>query len=375
MTKVTVIGAGIGGLSTALALKQAGIPFTVYESAAAIRPVGAGIIIASNAMQVFCHWGIAEAVAQQGNRISVLNLTRPGLEKLSSSNLACFEQKYGLSNIAIHRADLHRVLMEAVGREHIVTGKQLKQISLEKDSCLLSFADGSQVTAAYAIAADGIRSMVRKTLFPENELRDAGQTCWRGVAGLTLPGAYRHELNEAWGKGKRFGFVQLNEHQTYWYLLIDSPPADAATDIFPFLEDFHPLAAQMVRATPKEQWIVAPLLDLKPAHQWTRDRVCLVGDAAHATTPNLGQGACQAIEDAYVLGKLLRQYSIAEALLRYPDIRKQKAHYVVNTSWRIGKLAQLKNPWGIALRNMIMKATPARINSKQLEKIFALDEV
>lgn len=361
-------------MTTALALKRAGIAYKIYESAPELEPVGAGIIMANNAMQALKHWGLSEAVAAAGNRISALHLTMPGMEKLSTSDLTYFEKQYGLSNIAIHRADLHRILARAAGPEHIVLGKRLEQIGRKEERYSLSFSDGTTIEAEHVIGADGIRSQVRGMLFPENVLRDAGQTCWRGVTDFDLPAAYHHELNEAWGKGMRFGFVKLNARRVYWYLLIDNDLADTGSDIFPFLKQFHPIAAQLVQATPREQWIIAPLFDLKPTQEWSRGQVCLIGDAAHATTPNLGQGACQAIEDAYVLDALLEQHSLTAAMGLYPAIRKKKAHYVVNTSWRFGKLSHLKHPLSIALRNLIMKAT-VRINRKQLKRIFTLDGI
>ena len=373
MTKVSIVGGGIGGLAVALALKKANISFTIYEAASALEPVGAGITLAQNAMQAFRSWDIAAAIKQSGNRISVINFTTPRLEKISSSDLTYFEQQSGLYNVAIHRHDLLRIMADAVGREHIVFNKRLKQISVDDGANVLAFEDGSVITAEYVIGADGIHSKVRKTLFPGGELRDARQTCWRDVVNYELPSSYQHELNEAWGKGKRFGFVRLNDREVYWYFLIDSELADSRTDIFPFLDDFHPLVQKLIRATPPEKWITAPLFDLKPIHHWNRDNVCLIGDAAHATTPNLGQGACQAIEDASVLGELFQKYEIGKAFGLYPLIRKKKAHYIVNTSWRIGKLAHLNNPLAIALRNFMMKVTPDWVNKKQLGKTFAPD--
>ncbi len=373
--EAAIIGAGIGGLATALALKSAQIPFRIYEAAPALEPVGAGIMIANNAMQAFRMWGIADEAGGLGNRISVMNLTRPDLTPIASNDLGWFEERSGLYNIAIHRADLHRVLVNAVGVEHIVLNKRLKTISQTESVYELSFEDGTVAGGAYLIGADGLRSRVRSALFGNGELRDAGQNCWRGVTDFELPECYHHQLNEAWGKGKRFGFVRLNDRQVYWYLLIDQDLAGMASDIFPFLKDFHPLVAEIIKATPSSGWIAAPIFDLNPMQQWSAGRACLIGDAAHATTPNLGQGACQAIEDAYALGELVKRVSLDEAIRRYPAVRMPKAHYIVDMSWRLGKVAHARNPLMIGLRNLIMKATPARVNQRQLEKIFSLGVV
>lgn len=373
--KIAIIGAGIGGLTTALALKKAGISFKIYESADELKPVGAGIILAMNAMRVYFDLGMADKIAKSGNQISTINLTKPNFDKLSSSDLGFFEKQYNVSTTAIHRADLHKVLAEEVGQEHIVLGKRLQNIIQTETNNCLEFEDGTLAEAQYLIGADGIRSVVRTQLFPESEYRDAGQWCWRGVVdaieGLET---YQNEATEAWGKGTRFGFVQLNDRQLYWYFLADKDMAEADSDIIPFLKEYHPSVEQIIKATPKQNWFVSPIMDLKPIQQWSLDKVCLIGDAAHATTPNLGQGACQAIEDAYVLGKLLQKHSINEAFRLYPLLRKEKAHAVVNMSWKIGKLSQLRNPLAIAFRDFVMKTTPDYLNRKQLEKLFALEK-
>ncbi|TPD71175.1 FAD-dependent monooxygenase [Flavobacterium microcysteis] len=373
--EIAIIGAGIGGLTTALALKKAGISFKVYESADELKPVGAGIILAMNAMQVYSDLGMADKVAKNGNRISAIHLTKPNFDKLSSNDLSFFEKQFNVSTTAIHRADLHKVLAEEVGLEHIVLGKRVQQIIPIENNPRLEFEDGTFVDVPYLIGADGIRSVVRTQLFPESEYRDAGQWCWRGVvSNIEMLGTYRHEANEAWGKGTRFGFVRLNDRQLYWYFLADKDMAEADSDIMPFLNVYHPSVSQIIKATPKENWFVSSIMDLKPIQQWNLDNVCLIGDAAHATTPNLGQGACQAIEDAYVLGKLLQKHSINEAFRLYPLLRKKKAHAVVNMSWKIGKLSQLRNPLAIAFRDFVMKMTPDYLNRKQLEKLFTLEK-
>lgn len=371
---IAIIGAGIGGLTTALALKKAGISFKVYESADELKPVGAGIILAMNAMQVYSDLGLADKIARNGNRISAINLTKPNFDKLSSNDLSFFEKQFNVSTTAIHRADLHKVLAEEVGQEHIVLGKRLQHIIPTENNHRLEFEDGTSAEAQYLIGADGIRSVVRTQLFPESEYRDAGQWCWRGVVdNIEMLGTYQHEANEAWGKGTRFGFVRLNDRQLYWYFLADKDMAEADSDIMPFLKEYHPSVEQIIKATPKENWFVSAIMDLKPIQQWSLDNVCLIGDAAHATTPNLGQGACQAIEDAYILGELLQKHSINEAFRLYPLLRKKKAHAVVNMSWKIGKLSHIRNPFAIAFRDFVMKATPQYLNRKQLERLFILE--
>lgn len=369
---VAIIGAGIGGLTTALALKKHNIPFTVFEAAEELKPVGAGIILANNAMQVFRHLGIHKEIEQTGNPLYFTTLSKPDFSPLTRVDLKPFEQQFGVQNHTIHRADLHKILVDAVGENNIKLDKRLKNVSRHNGQFLMEFEDNSQETSDYLMGADGIKSKVRTALFGYEHYRDSGQLCWRGVTAFDIPEPYKHELVEAWGKGKRFGFVPLRNNRVYWYLLIDKSLGTLSSSLSEFTQDFVPMADALIRKTPQEKIIAAELYDLKPFADWSQPNVCLIGDAAHATTPNLGQGACQAIEDAYALYKLLEKNDMKTSMQLYPKIRLKKAHSIVNTSWKVGKLAHLKNKPGIILRNTIMKATPAKTNQKMMLNYFRL---
>ncbi len=371
---VAIIGAGIGGLTTALALKKHNITFTVYEAANELKPVGAGIILANNAMQVFRHLGIHREIERIGNPLYFTTLSQPDFSPLTRVDLKPFEQEFGVQNHTIHRADLHKILVDAVGQNNIKLNKRLKNVSREKQQFRIEFEDNSQETHEYLIGADGIKSKVRTTLFGYEDYRDAKQLCWRGVTEFDIPDPYKHELVEAWGKGKRFGFVPLRNNRVYWYLLINKSMGTLSSSPLEFSGDFLPIADAVMRKTPKEKIIAAALYDLKPFAYWSQPNVCLLGDAAHATTPNLGQGACQAVEDAYVLYKLLEKNDLKTSIQLYPKIRLKKAHSIVNTSWKVGKLAHLGNRPGIFLRNTIMKATPDKTNQKMMRNYFQLSD-
>ena len=368
---ITIIGAGIGGLTMALTLKQKGYPARVYESAPEIKPVGAGILMANNAMQVFKKLGIQHSIEAAGNRISTLDITNEKLSSLSAINLQKFEHRYGVYNVAIHRADLQRILAKAIGFENIELSKRLVSIKQEKD-CKLVFEDGSVIRSPVVIAADGIRSAIRNQLFDKSEIRNTGQVCWRGVCDMELPEQYLHEGIEAWGKGIRFGFVRISSRQVYWFAVAKERSVKSEPDdLLLLFKDFHPLVQNMIAATSKENIYFSSITDLKPVHQWYKGNVCLIGDAAHATTPNLGQGACQAVEDAYAIGQLLDpNKTFDNVFAAYQQLRIKKAHTIVNNSWRIGKMAHWGNSFAVWTRNNLMKAIPAAANNRQLQKIF-----
>lgn len=371
---IAVIGGGIGGLTTALTLNQLGHPVSVYESAPEIRPVGAGIVLANNAMQVFRNLSIQHQIEAAGNRVSLMDITDERLRTISSLDLTRFEGKHGVYNVAIHRGELQKILATELGFDSIKLSKRLSKIERNEDFAL-TFDDNTIERSSILLGADGINSVVRNQLFPPSEIRDTGQVCWRGVCEMELPNAYLNGAVEAWGRGRRFGFVTIAPQKVYWYAVVSEHLAGDGrlTELF---KSFHSDILDILAATSPDTIFFSRLTDLKPITKWQDNSVCLIGDAAHATTPNMGQGACQAIEDAYTIGRLLRkEMPMEQVFSEYESVRMKKAHRIVNTSWTLGKMAHLDNPLGIWLRNMLMRAIPESTNYKQLETIFDIGYV
>lgn len=375
---IDIIGAGIGGLTTAIALEQKGIQTRIFEQAKSIKAVGAGIILANNAMQVFEKMGLRKTIEENGNAISSMNITDAKLKPLSKIDLKYFEEKHKVKNIAIHRGVLQQILIDKLPHSEINLNHHLQSVNENQNAYTLKFDNGKLHQSSLLIGADGLNSIVRQQLFPNNEVRHAKQVCRRGIANFKLPSAYVNELNEAWGKNERFGFVQISENKAYWYALKsyknDKSEFDV-NEIDGYFEDFSSIVKDIIAATPKENINTAEMTDLRPTKNWYKERVCLIGDAAHATTPNMGQGACQAIEDAYVLSECLNKYDAHKAFEVFQKLRMPKAHQVVKASWMLGKMAHSTNPIFIGLRNQIMRLTPAAVNRKQSESIFQLAEV
>lgn len=374
MKRIAIIGAGIGGLTAALAFKQKGFNVTVYESATEIKPVGAGIGIANNAMQIFKKLGIHKKIENAGVKVSTMNITDHNLRSLSVMDLKEFEVKYGVCNVSIHRAVLQNILAEEIGFENIQLSKRLLKIE-QTDKVKLFFEDNSIETADIVIAADGIKSIVRNQLFDPSQIRDTNQICWRGVSKMALPNQYTNKAVEAWGKGKRFGFVQINNQDVYWYAVVnESLVKQTENDLQDLFAEFNSDVLEIIENTSEDTMIKNRIIDLKPIHKWYNKNVCLLGDAAHATTPNLGQGACQAIEDAYLLAELYQEdKSIETVFEEYQKLRIKKAHSIVNSSWRIGKIAHIENNFAIYIRNLVMRSVPTSANSMQLKIIYNVD--
>lgn len=372
MNSISIIGAGIGGLTLGSVLKQHHLDFTIYESAPEIKPVGAGIMMAINAMQIFDTLGLKETIENAGNKIHGITITDEKLKPISKTNVIELEKKYNSCNVAIHRAELQKILASAIGFEHIKLDHSLHQIRKE-ENYILNFENGTEVESEIIFGADGIHSKVRNQIFNPTPIRNAKQLCWRGLLEFDLPEQYHHEALEVWGKGKRFGFVKISDKKVYWYALINEKMHKHFGNVVDYFYDFDPLIIKILEATPKENIILNDITDLSPIPKWYSENLCLIGDAAHATTPNMGQGACQAIEDAYIIGKLLENSRNFNVIFeKFQTIRRKKVDNVVNISWRIGQISQWEK--GNSLRNLFMRLIPENINQKWVEKIIQLEK-
>ncbi len=376
--KITIIGAGIGGLTTAIALKQKGFEVEIFEATATFKKAGSGISLALNAMQVYKRLGLYDTIFEAGSHTNTMTITNEKLNPLSIMDLKPFEEKHNVKSVAIHRATLHQILLNQLSDVQVHLNKKVKTVIQSKNETEIHFEDGSTHQASVLIGADGIHSAIRKSIFDNTELRIAKQICWRGITKIKLSEKYQTELNEPWGKGKRFGFVAIADNEYYWYALANYKKNYREEfkdlDLAEFYSNFHPLIGQIIKSTPEKNIFTNEMADLKPISTWYSNNICLLGDSAHATTPNLGQGACQAIESALVLTNCLTKHkSFVNAFKEFQNIRIEKVMNVVNTSWRIGKLAHLENNLAIKFRNFILRITPQKIATEQTAHIFEIN--
>ncbi|KJD35965.1 monooxygenase [Tamlana sedimentorum] len=370
---IDIIGAGIGGLTTAIALEKKGFKIRIFEQVNEIKPVGAGIILASNAMRVYEKLGLKKIIEESGNPVSSMNITKANLNTISKTDLSYFENKYKVKSIAIHRGILQQILVDKLKTKEINLNHQLNKIVKNDSGYALTFENGNTHQSTTLIGADGLNSLVRQNIFPDNEIRNANQICWRGVTNFDLPSEYKNELVEAWEKSGRFGFVQIAQNKVYWYALksFQTNKNEFSVDhIEAYFNDYDPIIKNMIKSTKRDEIFTAEISDLKPTNIWHKENLCLIGDAAHATTPNLGQGACQAIEDALMLSEYLNKYEANRAFEKFQKLRLPRVHRVVKSSWMIGKMAHLSNPILIAIRNQIMRLTPSSVNRNNLNRIL-----
>lgn len=378
--KINIIGAGIGGLTAAIALRKNGHEVEVYEAAEALKPIGAGIIMASNAMQIARRLGFAEAIAQQGNVLQAFGIGNHLGQPLQVMDIQAIRQKFGEASVAIHRGQLQQVLLQELAGTPLHLHKRLSSIEqTHAGKVMASFEDGSYVESDLLIGADGLRSATRKAILGDMPLRYSSHTCWRGILQHQLPEA-NHGL-ELWAKtgGKRIAMLQVAPNQVYFYYTEKRKPGfklpknEYVTYLQNQLREFPASYAELIGKANPDDIFHDDLYDLKPMHSWHNGKVMLLGDAAHATTPNMGQGGCQAIEDAWYLAQYLEQYpNVAEVFEAYEKFRRPKVDFVVNTSFMLGKASNWGGALGYRLRNWLLSSTPKHMAERQLETLFKL---
>jgi 2-polyprenyl-6-methoxyphenol hydroxylase-like FAD-dependent oxidoreductase len=364
--RVVVVGAGIGGLSLAIGLRGAAHDVVVLERAPRILDVGAGLALFANAMRALERLGVRDAVAAEGSpgRRAVVR-TWEGREL----NAMPADLLDGM--IAIHRGDLQAVLARAAGDVRL--GAEVVSVRQDHEEAVATLADGTEERADLLLGADGINSAVRRAI-GDAPPRFAGYTAWRGIAPAAVESG---QMSETWGIGERFGLVDIGRSRTYWFATKNAregepdEPGGRKGEILRRFARWHEPIAALAGATDEATILRNDVHYLEPLERWSQGRIALLGDAAHATTPGVGQGAAQAIEDAVVLtDQLARRGEVAAALAEYEAIRRPRAKTVLKLSRRADTVAQIASPLGCRLRNAIVGRIPERIQRPQFETLI-----
>ncbi|WP_427887850.1 FAD-dependent monooxygenase [Kribbella sp. GL6] len=343
MRTAIVVGAGIGGVTAAVALQRSGWQVTVLERAAALGEVGAGISVWPSAVAVLEELGV-KGVEKASVPSKPAGMRKPdGRWVVSAAELGVEIP------VMIHRAQLHDLITAEFGPAVTVrTGYDVRTVDQDADGVTVN----DDLRADLLVAADGIRSVVRETLYPQYAgPRYSGFTAYRGIADVELDDGG----GETWGRGQLFGFARLIDGRFYWYGTANQP---AGTTSEPgVFESWHDPIPRLIAGS--EKILQNDICDLTlPLVPFARGRVVLLGDAAHAMTPNLGRGACSAIEDAGALGRHLgggdgrhlRDGDLLQALTAYDAERRPATTKLVKRSRSLGRFAQTENPIVCTLR-------------------------
>ncbi|MEU2391257.1 FAD-dependent monooxygenase [Streptomyces sp. NPDC007369] len=384
-----VAGAGIGGLTAAVALHRRGWRVTVCERAPGPSAAGAGIVLAPNALRAFDTIGFDAGRAAGRAVPAAMGLRRQDGRWLSRAETAALATRYGRPPLAVHRPALAAGLAARLPADAIRYGAAVTGVDSPGGTPLVRTTAG-ELRADAVLAADGIHSALRRRYFPGHPgLRYSGETAWRTVlpAG-DVPAAVRGgqpslpATAETWGRGERFGIVPLGDGGAYLYATAVAPegyrPADVRAELLHRYGSWHdPIPALIERIDPAAV-LQHDLYDLAaPLPRFHHGRIAWLGDAAHAMTPNLGQGGCQAVEDAVVLAHLLDAAAgadgaagIPEALAAYSAARCARTDAIRVRSWRAGRMAAQVHPLAVAARDLVVRAVPERARLRAMDDLF-----
>ncbi len=365
--KALIIGGGIGGLATAVALGRVGVEAEVFERAPEIGEVGAGLSLWSNAIKMLRAIGLDEEVVSLGSTIERSSTLRDDGRLIDATPIGDLSRRSGAPSVCVHRAELQGVLMRAVSDGRLWAGRECVGFDQDGSGVTARFADGSVATGDVLAGADGLRSAVRKAVHGPVAPRPAGYSAWRGIAPIDHPDIPAGSTFLILGPGCQVGLFPCGPGRVYWFATRDeAPPASDRPgphkgEILDHLGRWWRPIREVIEATPEAAVLKNPIFDRPPVRNWGRGRVTFVGDAIHPTTPNLGQGACQALEDAVALADSLRPGGDPVAnLRRYEHSRTIRTAMVVNQSRALGRILQWQNPLLVSLRTLLLRTPLSR---------------
>ena len=372
---VIVVGGGIGGLTAALALRRDGHEVVVLERRPTSEEAGAGISLWPNAMRILRGLGVGAALESAAISDGRATIRTPRGRRLSVTDMDEISRRYAAPLAVVHRSHLLEVLRDAVGESALRLGATCTGVVQDDRVAWAQLADGSHVEGDMVVAADGVGSRLRDALIEEGAVQDTGLVAWRAVVpadGVDVDAV----AGEAWGRGELFGAAPLTGGRLYWFASTHAPAAAEGSEaderdlLLERFSDWHDPIPAVIEATDPQAIIRTPLRELTPLPAWTSGRVALLGDAAHAMLPNLGQGGCQAIEDASAIAQSLRTGAdVPGALRAYEHWRKPRADDIARQSRRMSAMAHLRNPAATTVRNLAMRAAPAGATLRRLDAL------
>ena len=362
MSEAVIVGGGIGGLATAVALSRRGWDVEVLERAPRIEAVGAGLSLWPNALRALDAIGVGAEVRSRAREEGSAGIRDERGRLLSRTDIAAIRDRYGLP-IMLHRADLLEILRAAVPESAVRTGISVTGVDAEG---VVTHSEGES-KGDLIVGADGIHSVVRRAVCGDITPVYAGYTAWRMVV---TPSEPIGDLGETWGRGERFGFAALPDGRVYCFATANLPAGTESGGLAELRRrfgDWHAPIPALLAAADAASVLKHDIYELPPLPTYVRGTVALLGDAAHAMTPNLGQGACQALEDAVILARVADERG---DLTHYDRERRPRSQMIAARSRRIGTVAQLSSRPVVALRNASLRLVPPSAQVRALATVL-----
>lgn len=374
---ILIIGGGIGGATAALALKKIGIEALVFERAPEFKEVGAGLGLWLNAVRVFDKLGIGEKIRSISQPLVYGDMCRPDGKIIMKMKISDVIDSTDTGNFVMHRADLHNAILENLPDEILYTNHEFEHLEQTGETVTAHFKNGAAFEGSLLIGSDGLHSIVRREVVGDTPLLYSGQTCYRGIADHADETS--DTIREIQGRGIRGAVCPLTKERVYWWTAMNAPagetddPAERRERLLRKYQGWGFGLPEAIAAT-KGEILRNDLYDREPLKNWTHGRITLLGDAAHPMQPNLGQGACTAIEDGFVLARSINEHGLNEkALLAYQTERIPRTTKIVKQSRQFGILASWENPLAVFLRETMLKLTPASATKKMIRENVCYD--
>lgn len=358
--RAVVVGAGIAGLTAAVALRRRGWQVEILEKATEVGPAGSGLSLWPNGLRGLDTVGVGAAVREQALSATAAGMRDPSGRWLARTDVSEIRDRYG-DLVMIHRTDLFEILRGALADLPLRLGAAVDAVDITGDGVRVRHSLGTS-EADLVLGADGINSTVRALHWPDAAPPVyAGYTAWRSI---TRPRTPVSSGGETIGRGERFGIAPLRNGRVYFYGSATMPagtdsPGGELTELRRRFADWHDPIPDLLAATDPATLLRHDIYELPRLDSYIRGPIALLGDAAHAMTPNLGQGANLAIEDAVTAAALLdRSRDILSGLAEYDRVRRARVEPLQRLSRRMGVALQLSGMPAVLLRNTIMRMTP-----------------
>jgi 2-polyprenyl-6-methoxyphenol hydroxylase-like FAD-dependent oxidoreductase len=368
MVQIAIIGGGIGGLTAALALRQCGFEPEVFEQAPALLDVGSAIALWPNAARVLDWLQLGDKILE---RAGVLEEVRWLDQQGHLINHVRIAGERRFPSIALHRADLQHILLQALPESSIHLGHTLGDYQQRGDRMIASFTNGDSIQADFLIAADGVHSRVRAKFINDGDPIERGYNIWRGISPTILSSMPPGTALEVYGRGKRFGIGPIGLGRTGWWATVNKNHAEDLAELF---AGWYQPVLDLIETTPPSSILKTGACDRLPVRNWGRGRMTMIGDAIHPTTPNLGQGGCLAMEDAVVLARSFEKYGASEeALRRYERGRLKRTTMVSRYSRYYGGVGQWENVFARGMRRTALALVPEALALRLMQLFFDYD--
>lgn len=349
--KAVIIGAGIGGLATGIAFKQAGYEVEIYDKASQLRPAGAGISLWSNGVKVLNRLGLGDRLAKIGGLMNQMQYRTQTGELLNDIDLHPLVESVGQRPYPVARTDLQQMLLAAFPGQ-VQLNAQCVAIEATGDRVAAVFANGHRAIGDLIVGADGIRSTVRRyVLEAEAQPRYGGYVNWNGLVAASVDLAPPQTWVIYVGDHKRASMMPVGDDRFYFFFDVPllkgtQPNLNVPSELKAFFSGWAEPVQTLIDRLDPQQTNRLEIHDLDPLDRLVRGKVALLGDAGHATCPDLGQGGCQAIEDAEVLTRYLltTNLGVEYALKRYEAERKERTAAIVLKARRRSEVIHGKEP-------------------------------